>query len=185
VEFVPSTRVRLWASVCLALPERPVFLRYLHDVADSPANIAKIYPRLRCFGIGVVSMRSARNFALVVLLQTLSVAPASGYVYRTARGLYNDCAAGESGRDAAAQDRGQSCLEYIVRTFNNWNLNQENGVCSQHVGLELPKAYLEYWRARSLGLLSGIVLSAETSVTDFLDSEKQPCPVPDPKVTPP
>jgi hypothetical protein len=107
-----------------------------------------------------------------------SVGPVHAYAYKTARGLYRDCAAG------ASPEKRRRCADYIEQIFNNWNLNQDNGICSQHVGKELPDAYLDYWRARGIGFMSGISTSAETSVNEFLDSQKQACPF-DPKTHPP
>ncbi|HZB93941.1 MAG TPA: hypothetical protein VE397_21010 [Stellaceae bacterium] len=110
---------------------------------------------------------------------------AEEYVYRTAGGLYRDCAAGTAERTEAAAQRYQHCLRFIEQIFNSWNLNQDNGICSRHIGGELPKAYVDYWRERHLGVISGALTSGETSVNQFLDSQKQPCPVPDPKTHPP
>lgn len=104
--------------------------------------------------------------------------------YRSAGSLYRDCAAGSRDGFAAAQ-RHRRCADYIDRLFNNWNLNQDNGICSKHVGDELPRAYVEYWRAKHVGFWWGEFTSAQTSVNEFLDSQRQPCPVPDPKTHPP
>jgi hypothetical protein len=125
-----------------------------------------------------------RRISILLAVLILLAGPVYGYAYRTARGLYDDCAAREGGRDGASAERRQRCADYIAGIFNNWNLNQDNGICSQHVGSELPDAYLTYWRARGIGFLSGIVTSAKTSVNEFLDSQKQPCPT-DPKTSPP
>jgi hypothetical protein len=126
----------------------------------------------------------ARRLILVVALIALSAAPAHAYIYRTARGLYEDCASGGELGETSTQ-KYRRCADYIGRIFNNWNLNQDNGVCSRHVGDELPPAYVAYWRAKRQGFLSGAFTSAETSVNEFLDSQRQPCPVPDPKTHPP
>ncbi len=130
-------------------------------------------------------MKVARSLACAVALLAWSMMPAHGFVYRTAHGLYRDCAAGTSEHSAAAQQSYQRCADYIRRIFNNWNLNQDNGVCSRYYGDELPKAYVDYWRVKGLGFLSGTFISAETSVNQFLDSEKQPCPTPDLMTNPP
>lgn len=131
-------------------------------------------------------MRSAHRLLLIAALLTLSVAPAVGddYVYRTARGLYKDCAAGEGGNSAVSDEKHRHCAAYIGQIFNDWNLSQEIEICSRHFGRELRKAYVDYWRARGFGFLSGIFLSAETSVREFLDSQTQPCPKPNPKANP-
>lgn len=104
------------------------------------------------------------------------VAVASGEVdaasYSTARRLYQDCAA----TGAANAGRRQRCADYLVQLLDNWNLNQDNNVCARHVGKELPDAYVRYWRARGLGFLSGRFKSAETSVNEFLDTQRRPCP---------
>jgi hypothetical protein len=105
--------------------------------------------------------------------------------YRTARGLYLDCAAGVDGGTTAATAKLRPCADYLLQIFNDWNLNQENGICSAHVGAELPEAYVAYWRGRRGDALSGSLTSAETSVRQFLDSQKHPCPMPDPKTHPP
>lgn len=128
-------------------------------------------------------MTVVTRFLVAALLLSFA-GPAVAYdkAYRTAYGLHADCVAGENGRDATAAERFRRCADYIGRIFNNWNLNQRPGVCSKHVGRELPRAYLNYWRG--MGFLSGMVMSAETSVNEFLDSQTQPCPI-DPKMTPP
>jgi hypothetical protein len=122
---------------------------------------------------------------LIIAILACSVGPAYAFAYKTARGLYQDCVAGITGRKAGGTEQYRRCADYIEQIFNNWNLNQDNGICSRHVGEELPKAYVEYWRARDLGLLSGAFTSAETSVNEFLDSQKQPCPTQDLKTHPP
>jgi len=96
--------------------------------------------------------------------------------YKTARGLYEDCAAPTTLANGAATQQRVRCGDYLESLLNAWNLNQDNGVCSSHVGSDLPDAYVQYWRARGLGFLSGEFRSAEASVNDFLDSQKQPCP---------
>lgn len=123
--------------------------------------------------------------AILVAASASSIALAEESVYSTGGGLYRDCAAGTDEHTEAAAQRYQRCLSFIQQIFNNWNLNQDNGICSRHIGGELPKAYVEYWRGRHLGVVSGVLISAETSVNQFLDSQKQPCPVADPKTHPP
>lgn len=130
-------------------------------------------------------MNVARGFACLLVLLGWSVTPAHGFVYRTARGLYDDCAAGVDGHTTGAPQKYRHCIGYIHQIFNNWNLNQDNGICSRYYGDQLPRAYVDYWRAKGLGFLSGTFISAETSVNQFLDSQKQPCPVPDLKTNPP
>jgi hypothetical protein len=127
-------------------------------------------------------MAVVARFCLVAALLLSFTGPALSYAYRTAHGLYADCLAGENGSTQEATERRRRCADYIARIFNNWNLNQRPGVCSQHVGRELPRAYLHYWR--EMGFVSGVLMSAETSLNEFLDSQTQPCPI-DPKMTPP
>jgi hypothetical protein len=129
-------------------------------------------------------MYACRSLLIIVIL-AWSIAAAQAFAYRTARGLYQDCVAGLAGDGAVATQKYRRCAGYIDQIFNNWNLNQDNGVCSRHVGAELPKAYVAYWRARGLGLLRGTFTSAQTSVNEFLDSQKQPCPGQDLKIQPP
>jgi hypothetical protein len=105
--------------------------------------------------------------------------------YRTARGLYLDCAAGVSDGTTPATAKLRLCADYLLQIFNDWNLNQESGICSARVGAELPGAYVAYWQAQRSDVLSGRLTSAETSVRQFLDSQKHPCPVPDLKTNPP
>lgn len=130
-------------------------------------------------------MKIVRGLACAIALLAWPMAPAHAFVYRTARGLYQDCAAGIGQQSAASQQRYRQCADYIHRIFNNWNLNQDNGICSRYYGDQLPKAYVDYWRLKGLGFLSGAFVSAERSVNQFLDSQKQPCPTPDPKTNPP
>lgn len=113
---------------------------------------------------------------VVAMALALSGSGAGAYTYKTARGLYQDCAGPATLKNGAPALRRERCAEYLEDVLNAWNLNQDNGVCSRHVGAELPDAYVQYWRARGLGFLSGEFRSAETSVNDFLDSQKQPCP---------
>jgi hypothetical protein len=94
---------------------------------------------------------------------------AEAAAYKTARGLFRDCAVEQSARR-------QHCADYLAQLLDDWNLNQDNGVCSRHVGSELPDAYVQYWRGRGLGGLAGEFRSAEASVNEFLDSQRQPCP---------
>ena len=130
-------------------------------------------------------MIHAFRLLLTVAILAWSVDAAQASAYKTARGLYHDCVAGITDHDATATQKYSRCTGYIDQIFNNWNLNQDNGVCSRHVGAELPKAYVEYWRIRGLGLFRGTFTSAQTSVNEFLDSQKQPCPTQDPKTHPP
>jgi hypothetical protein len=110
------------------------------------------------------------------LLLAVSDGAASAAEYHSARTLYDDCAAPAVLKDGAPTDQRERCADYIDRVFNAWNLNQDNGVCSRHVGYGLPDAYVKYWRTRGLGFLKGEFRSAEASVNDFLDSQRQPCP---------
>ncbi|MGO8918524.1 MAG: hypothetical protein ACLQJR_21700 [Stellaceae bacterium] len=113
---------------------------------------------------------------LVAAALALSSGRAEADAYKTARGLYEDCAAPATLQSGASAPQRARCADYLESVLNAWNLNQDNGVCSRHVGAELPDAYVQYWRARGLGFLSGEFRSAEASVNDFLDSQKQPCP---------
>jgi hypothetical protein len=130
-------------------------------------------------------MSPARRLACAVALLALTIVPAHGSVYRTAHGLYRDCSAGTDGNSATAKQKLRSCADFLNRIFNNWNLNQDNGVCSRHFGNELPKAYVEYWRVRGLGPLDGLLTSAVASANQFLDSQRQACPTPDLMTSPP
>lgn len=101
---------------------------------------------------------------LVIALLGWSVDAAYAFAYKTERGLYQDCAAGLASPYPAATRKYRRCADYIDQIFNNWNLNQDNGICSRHVGAELPKAYVAYWRMQEPGLVRGTFLSAQTSV---------------------
>lgn len=122
-------------------------------------------------------MAYVRGLALVIATAlVLSAAGAHAYTYKRARLLYDDCAAPAKLANGAPTARRQRCAAYLNQVLNAWNLNQDPGVCSRHVGAELPDAYVHYWQSRGLGVLSGEFRSAEASVTDFLDSQKQRCP---------
>jgi hypothetical protein len=95
---------------------------------------------------------------------------AAAYEYTTARALFHDCSA-EKG-----SDRRQSCAESLHTLYNNWQLEQGDRICSRVTVSALPDAYVAYWRDRGLGFLSGEFRSALTSVNDFLDAERRPCP---------
>jgi len=116
--------------------------------------------------------------AAAVLLLAVPAGAASAAEYHSARALYADCAAPAMLKNGAPTERREQCADYIDHVFNAWNLNQDNGICSRHVGYQLPDAYVQYWRTRGLGFLMGEFRSAEASVNDFLDSQKQPCPPP-------
>jgi hypothetical protein len=108
--------------------------------------------------------------AALTAAMALSGQPAPAYEYTTARALYRDCSA-EKG-----SDRRRNCAESLHLLYDNWQLEQGDRVCSRVRVAALPDAYVAYWRARGLGFLSGEFRSALTSVNDFLDSERQPCP---------
>jgi len=112
--------------------------------------------------------------ALAVAVIAAATDDALAYSYKTARGLYRDCNAAADGGDAAI--RRQHCAEYLTQMLDAWNLDQAPGVCSRRIGEELPHAYVKYWRKRGLGFLSGEFRSAESSVIDFFNSQKQACP---------
>jgi len=107
---------------------------------------------------------------LGIALLLLSGWPASGYEYRTARALFHDCST------ARGSDRWKNCAESLHVLYNNWQLEQGDRVCSRLVVGVLPDAYVQYWRKRGLGFLSGEFRSAVASVNDFLNSARQPCP---------
>ena len=137
-------------------------------------------------GLGRAFARwTPRLVPAAVALALASGLPAHAYVYRTARGLYQDGAAGVSGGTTTATAKLRPCADYLQQIFNDWNLNQENGICSAHVGHELPAAYVAYWQARRSSRFAGSLTSADASVREFLDSQKQACPMPDPKTNPP
>lgn len=121
-------------------------------------------------------MTAAPALLVAATLLALSGAAAAAQEYKTARSLFTDCAAPAIVANGAPSEARARCADYLDRVFNAWNLNQDNGVCSRHIGAQLPDAYVKYWRARGLGILSGEFRSAEASVNDFLDSQKQPCP---------
>lgn len=130
-------------------------------------------------------MSHLRDLILAGSLLLLSGA-ADAAPYRSERALYKDCAAGmSSARGVAGAERLEQCSDYLHQVLNEWNLEQDNGICARHVGADLPGAYVRYWQARGVGLIGSEFTSAKTSVTEFLDSEKAPCPVPDPKTHPP
>jgi uncharacterized membrane protein len=122
------------------------------------------------------AMRHAPIWLAVAALLALSSGAGAAQEYKTARSLFEDCAATAALKSGAQSEPRERCADYLDRVFNAWNLNQDNGVCSRHVGAQLPDAYVKYWRNRGLGFLSGEFRSAEASVNDFLDSQKQPCP---------
>jgi len=113
--------------------------------------------------------------AAAVTILAAATGNASAYSYKTARGLYRDCNAAVSGGGDAAIRR-QHCAEYLTQMLDAWNLDQAPGVCPRHIGDKLPHAYVKYWRKRGLGFLSGEFRSAESSVIDFFNSQKQACP---------
>jgi hypothetical protein len=104
-----------------------------------------------------------------------SAGAAQAYTYKSARKLYDDCAAPATLKNGAPTVRRLHCLEFLKQALNAWNLTQDNGICSAHIGKELPDAYVKYWQKRGLGVLKGEFRSAEASANDFLDSQKQPC----------
>ncbi len=127
-------------------------------------------------------MPHLRQLILAASLLLLSGAAATAAAYGTERGLYRDCAAGvASAENLAAEARLEQCSDFLHQVLNAWNLEQDSGICARHVGSDLPRAYVAYWRGRGVGLIGGELTSAEKSVTEFLDSEKVRCPVPDPK----
>ena len=74
--------------------------------------------------------------------------------------------------------RAKPCTATASRKIQSLGRQLEQGdrVCSRLVVSALPDAYVQYWRKRGLGFLSGEFRSAVASVNDFLDSERQPCP---------
>jgi hypothetical protein len=98
------------------------------------------------------------------------------YHYKSARRLYDDCAAPAMLKSGVPTANRERCTGFLTQALNAWNLTQENGVCSAHSGKELPDAYVAYWKKRGLGVLKGEFRSAEASANDFLNSQKQRCP---------
>lgn len=125
-------------------------------------------------------MKHWQGLMMLAAAAALSPGDAAAYAYKTARGLYKDCAAPAPLKSGAPTPQRERCAAYLESVFNAWNLNQDNGICSRHAGAALPDAYVQYWRTRGLGFLSGEFRSAEASVNDFLDSQKQPCPAEQP-----
>ena len=124
-------------------------------------------------------MALARSLALTAAAALLLLAAgAHAATYKRARLLYDDCAAPAKLASGVPTTRRQRCTAYLNQVLNAWNLAQDPGTCSRHVGAELPDAYVAYWHKRGLGLLGGEFRSAEASVNDFLDSQKQRCPQP-------
>jgi len=114
-----------------------------------------------------------RGIMLAAVLVAASPTPAAhaqAYVYKTARALFRDCSA--TG-DVARRKR---CAQYIGLIFDDWRLEQSANFCSRVPVPGLPDAYVGYWKTRGLGLLQGEFRSALSSVNDFLDSQRQPCP---------
>lgn len=121
----------------------------------------------------------ARGLALTVAVAVALALSAGGahaaYTYKRARLLYDDCAAPAKLASGAPTARRERCTAYLNQVLNAWNLTQDPGTCSRAVGAQLPDAYVRYWHGRGLGLLGGEFRSAEASVNDFLDSQKQRC----------
>lgn len=114
--------------------------------------------------------------AIAAALALSTAAAHAAYTYKSARKLYDDCAAPAKLKSGAPTVKREQCTAYLNQILDAWNLNQDNGVCSAHSGSELPDAYVRYWQKRGLGVLKGEFRSAEASVNDFLDSQKQRCP---------
>jgi hypothetical protein len=124
-------------------------------------------------------MNYARGLGiLIAAILALCSGSAEADAYKTAHGLYEDCAAPATLRNGAVSQQRERCADYLEGALNAWNLNQDYGICSRYIGSELPDAYVEYWQARGLGFLSGELRSAETSANEFLDSQKRTCPPP-------
>lgn len=120
-------------------------------------------------------MTPARLPLIIATTLALSAGAAHAYTYKSARKLYDDCAAPATLKNGAPTARREQCLGYLKQALNAWNLTQDNGTCSAHVGEGLADAYVKYWQKRGLGVLKGEFRSAEASANDFLDSQKQPC----------
>jgi hypothetical protein len=121
-------------------------------------------------------MKRVGGLLAAAMLLALATGPAAAQEYKSARSLFDDCAAPATLKSGAPSGARERCADYLDRVFNAWNLNQEPGMCSRHVGAQLPDAYVNYWRSRGLGFAKGEFRSAEASVNDFLDSQKQRCP---------
>jgi len=117
-------------------------------------------------------MARAGMIGTILTLFFVGVVPvrAVAYEYRSAHGLFEDCSR------AAGTEQRQNCAEFLHTLLENWLLEQGDGVCSRVTVSALPDAYVQYWRVRGLGALSGEFRSALASVNDFLDSKRQPCP---------
>ncbi len=135
------------------------------------------HPYARRTGASRAAGVLAASLMAALLAMSLTACSVQGERYRTARSLHNDCAA-----EAAQKQR--RCTDYINNAFNNWILSQDTGICSHHVGAELVPAYLQYWDKKGLGLITGTLTSARSSVNEFLDSQKETCPVSDLKAHP-
>ena len=112
-----------------------------------------------------MNVRSAWALAGALIMAVFAAASddASAYSYKTARGLYRDCNA-DLGSSRDALTRHQHCSEYPTQMLDAWNLDQTPGVSSRRSGDE---------RKRGLGFLSGEFRSAESSVIDFFNGQKQ------------
>ena len=67
---------------------------------------------------------------------------AETYAYRTARGLYDDCAAPSSLRNGAPSERRARCADYHKQALNAWN----SALCSESTGSTL----VPRWAARRM-----------------------------------
>jgi hypothetical protein len=138
-----------------------------------------------------IAERSARSAAhalvgvIVLALAFLGFYLESDRPYANAHSLYDDCAAGGNQPDGAALERRGRCARYLQLMLDNWYLSQASMICSRYAGDQLPGAYVGYWRMRGLGIFSGFFRAAEKSANEFLDSEAEPCSVPNPRLHPP
>ena len=121
-------------------------------------------------------MAFTRGVLVIAAGLALAGGAAHSASYKTARKLYDDCAAPAKTAGGVTTAKRKQCAAFLDQSLSAWNLAQNSNVCSRNVGAELPDAYVAYWKKRGLGFLKGEFRSAQASVNDFLDSQKQPCP---------
>ena len=119
-------------------------------------------------------MTLVRIVVIVAAVLVLSSGFAFAYQYKSARGLYRDCAGGVAGSTVEARIKRTHCADYLDRIFDGWILSQYNDVCTHVRRSELPKAYVEYWNERGLDLTSRL-RSHAASVREFLDAQATRC----------
>ncbi len=121
-------------------------------------------------------MAFARGVVVIAAGLALAAGAAHSATYKTARKLYDDCAAPAKMASGVTTPQRKRCAAFLQQSLSAWNLAQDSNVCSRHTGAALADAYVAYWKKRGLGFLKGEFRSAQASANDFLDSQKQPCP---------